>query len=57
MFKKGDRIVTPGGPARFWAYGEGGKVIVESDYSYLVEYEEEDITWETPFGRGSSSGQ
>ena len=35
-------VITPGGHGRVWGI-EGGKVLVEMDFSYLVEYDPQDV--------------
>ena len=36
------RVMTPGGPGILWGI-DRGKVLVEMDYSYLVEFDPEDV--------------
>ena len=35
-------VMTPAGPGIIWGIGPG-KVLVEMDYSYLVEFDPEDV--------------
>ena len=35
-------VMTPGGPGTVWGI-EGGQVLVEMDFSYLVAYDIEDV--------------
>ena len=43
--KRGDNVRTPLGIGRYWSYdGRHGTIAVEHDFTYLVDYPEDQVT-------------